>query len=162
MHRHRRLQRRELEAQPGIEPAQQNQHPARPAVHGREGALPLRLLELPVLQDAQRRLDEQQQARRQQADDDVGAHGGEVEQVVAGDVDAEAHGADHHHRAEELDGRVDARDDAADEAVEGEMERDGAEGEEDDEDDRHDAGVRVALAQEDCVGVGQGALLESG
>ena len=73
-------------------------------------------------------------------------------EVIARDVDAETHGADHHRQSQDLDRGVDEGDDA-NAAAEGEVQGYCAEGEEDDEDDGHHAGVGVAFADVDAVGV---------
>ena len=75
-----------------------------------EDALATCFLEMPVLQEAHNRLEDDDGADDEQADDWVGLHGVlEVAQIVT-DSDPESHAADHHDEAYHLDRDMNRRD----------------------------------------------------
>jgi len=150
---------RELEAEPGVDHAEEDGAAAEPPVRVREHALAARPPEVQVLRRAHRRLEHDQRRRHQQPDHHVcgGRVRHEVVQVVR-HADAQAHAADHHHEGGHLDRHVDGEDallqvrvSEAWDAVGGKMNGNGAQRVEDDEDQRHDAGVSVPYPVEYLV-----------
>jgi len=158
----------ELEAEAGVDHAEQDGAAAQPAVRVREHALAARPPEVQVLRRAHRRLEHDQRRRHQQPDHHVRLRRvrREVVQVVR-QPDAQAHAADHHHEGRHLDRHVD-REDALlqvrvsepGDAVGGEMNAYGAQWKEDDEDHRHEAGVCVPYPVEYLIRVDEVSLFK--
>lgn len=156
---------RQLEPQPAIDHAHHDRNATNPPMDIREHALLARLPEISVLEYTHGRLEQNEGARHQQPNNNVGMYWMIEEVEVVCHSDAESHASYHHHKAYDLDGDV-PREGAVSEvkvgenAVGGQVDGDGAERVQDDEDDGHDACVAVAEAVEYFVGVVEVALLE--
>lgn len=94
----------QLEAQPRVDYARNDCDSSYPAVHVSEYALATSSLEMPMLQDAQDRLKEDECADDDETYDAMCMHRIMEISHVFGDPDAESHAANHHEECYDLDG----------------------------------------------------------
>lgn len=101
---------RELQSEAVIYDSKQNEGPPNPPMSIAECALFAVALEVPVLQEAEKRLEENDHRDDDKADDDMVWNGTEKVPKVVGDAYSKSQAANQHYQGEELNRRVNGRD----------------------------------------------------
>jgi hypothetical protein len=145
------VDRRELEAQTIIDNAENDGATSYPPMNVGEDALATGSLEIPMLEDTQDGLKDEDCADDEQTDDDVRRYWVlEVVQNVR-ESDPQAHGSEHHDGTEDLDWGVDCWNFVSQigifqvrDAVDGQVDGYGAKRVKDDKNNRHHAGMTIS------------------